>query len=148
MARDKGRAAAIHAGREAYLAKKSRDDVPNGYRAAPGLAAAFGEGWDLGAHEAAELNAREAAAIRIADPQVKLAEPPRSSTRHFWPGDRSLPQAYLRAAPLPCFKCRRVLLDSMSQAVAVVYTHGGFAYLRCRDCGHTWKMRIVEKTIS
>ena len=60
----------------------------------------------------------------------------------LWPRGKALPTVYRRHA-VPCPKCRRVLLDNRSQAVVVCTTGGGLAYLRCRACGHRFKLRVV-----
>lgn len=66
--------------------------------------------------------------------------------RHYWPKDRPLPTSWkkLRQPPPPCPKCRRVTLDTGSQAAACMSSGKGFAYFRCRSCGETWKLAVEE----
>ncbi|MFH1569790.1 MAG: hypothetical protein ABIL09_17470 [Gemmatimonadota bacterium] len=65
----------------------------------------------------------------------------------YWPPGKPLPGAYRklrRGAPPPCPRCRRVALDSGSQAAACQSSGADFAHFRCRACGHTWKLRVEE----
>jgi len=88
---------------------------------------------------AAQLQEQEAEEQRARD----IAE---HDARCFWPEDKPLPTRYpkIRRQFQPCPRCRRVLLDSGSQAV--VCLHGGedMVYLKCRACDHTWKMVVCD----
>lgn len=94
---------------------------------------------------AAELRARDdsaAAARQAADFRA----------RRFWPPERPLPTLYARRKPpVPCPNCRRLLLDNLAQAVICLslatpravngeISKKTFAYLKCKACGHNFKL--------
>jgi len=64
--------------------------------------------------------------------------------RAFLAIGEALPKAYRRRAAIPCPSCRRKLLDNGSQAVLAVSVKADLAFLRCKGCGHRWKLPVVE----
>jgi len=74
--------------------------------------------------------------------RAALSPPPAPSGRCFWPADKPLPTEYVRVQrrTIPCPNCRRVLLDTGSQAVALTSAPQNVTWFRCRSCGHRWKM--------
>jgi hypothetical protein len=96
-----------------------------------------------------------AAGITHADPEVTIPVTPSLSERaalsppadrRFWPAGEPLPARYVRVQrqTLPCPECRRVLLDTGSQAVAVTSAPKSVTWFRCRACGHRWKLPNAE----
>lgn len=121
-------------GRNAFAARKGRDDLPSYAESRRSLAASWQAGWDDMAHEAAEA----ARARREADEAARPPEPPRPLHPHtYWPKDKPLPTVY-RRPPIPCLNlaCRRLLTDDGGRAVLVRNVVAGIAYFRCRVCGH------------
>ena len=43
---------------------------------------------------------------------------------------------------MPCAKCRRVMLDDTSQAVACMSSGADVVWLRCKACGHRRQMAV------
>lgn len=88
--------------------------------------------------------------IHIPEPPVGREDPPVTSPvtpdRRFWPLDRPTPTVWIRIRrmPLPCPKCRRVLLDDGGQNSVCKGTHQTIAYFRCKSCQHVWKMKVQE----
>ena len=66
------------------------------------------------------------------------------AAKRFWPQRRSLPRVHIKRAAMPCHKCRRVLMDNLSQACVVATITTTVAYYRCRGCGHRFKLPIEE----
>ena len=67
--------------------------------------------------------------------------------RRFWPADKPLPDYYTihrKHRPLACPRCRRVLLDTNSQAVVCRYVAANTAGFRCRNCGNQWSLPLRE----
>lgn len=65
-----------------------------------------------------------------------------------WPKDKPLPTHWekMRRGLIPCVNCRRVLLDGLpSQAVVVMSSGRQVVSLRCRACGHSFKMPVLER---
>lgn len=78
-------------------------------------------------------------------PAVELAD--RFREPWYWPTGKPLRDVYVQRQT-PCPRCRRLLLDTMSQAVCVMSTQrgeGGVAYLRCRACDFHFKLPIVRE---
>lgn len=81
---------------------------------------------------------------RVAVARVPVTESQRP--RIYWPEDKPMPDYYGRPKErrlFPCPNCRRVLLDNLSQAVICRQTTDDFAYMRCKACGHKWKMALA-----
>ena len=66
---------------------------------------------------------------------------PKDDTRIYWPEKKDLPKVYKRGRPTPCAKCRRLRLDDFGQAVVVMSSRGYLCYLRCKGCGHRFKLK-------
>lgn len=62
---------------------------------------------------------------------------------NFLPPGAQLPTHYLKTSPVPCPKCRRILLDDSGQAVLQRYTFGDIVTLLCQACGHSWRLPIL-----
>lgn len=87
-------------------------------------------------------------------PNVTYHEPPvthqeaavetRTPPGLFYPKGKALPGTYIKRR-VPCPNCRRLLLDDRGQAVVTQSIQGDLAYLRCRACGHRWKLPVEEK---
>lgn len=90
------------------------------------------------------------AAVSVADLEQQVAEtvspPPTQTAARYWPPDQPLPTAYVRQR-LPCPTCRCVTTDDGGQAAVLRSTAADLAYLRCRACGHKWKLRLREKAL-
>lgn len=85
---------------------------------------------------------RAALPIQSQSPPIQTQQAPIETTepdRRFWPEGKPMPEYYERPR-VPCPECRRVALDSGSQAVALEQSGKDMVYLRCRSCGHRWKM--------
>lgn len=119
-------------GREAFGARRGRDDLPDYAGARRSLATSWQAGWDDAATEArdAAQERREAERARRA-PEAPRALHPLA----MWPADRPMPTVY-RRPPIPCLNCRRLLTDDGGRAVLVRSVSKGLAYFRCRCCGH------------
>jgi len=75
--------------------------------------------------------------------RVVARAPERQPPPTYWPEGEPLPGAYLRPRPVPCGRCRRLLLDDGRQAVVLLsIPRGGVAYLRCRACGERWALPV------
>ena len=61
---------------------------------------------------------------------------------YYWPEGKPMPTSIVKPKPVPCPECRRVRLDTMSPACIVRTSNGGVSYLRCRVCGHLFKMSV------
>lgn len=72
-----------------------------------------------------------------------VATPGRSGPKFYWPADSPLPETYQRQRRMPCPECRRISLDTTSQAVVVKVTSAHLAYLLCRGCGHQWQLPLA-----
>ena len=71
---------------------------------------------------------------------------PATDPRFTWPKETPMPEYHIRRVPMPCPKCRRVLLDNSSQATICRSIFDDFAYYQCRNCKHSWKMPVKEST--
>lgn len=79
---------------------------------------------------------------RVSVARVPVVEKQRP--RIYWPEDKPMPDYYGKRRLLPCPACRRVLLDNLSQAVVCRSLRTDVAHLRCKACGHTWKLAVTE----
>jgi len=62
---------------------------------------------------------------------------------YYWPEGQDTPEPpthYRVRRTYPCPSCKRVQTDHASQAVICEGLHHGLAYLRCRCCGHRYKL--------
>jgi len=65
----------------------------------------------------------------------------RTEDKRFYPADKPLPTSIKTTKRYnPCPNCRRVLMDDLGQACIVTSSPKGIAFLRCKSCGHRWKM--------
>ena len=91
---------------------------------------------------------QQRAAQRIQSQQPPIQAPgqvieTREPDRRFWPEGKPMPEYYERPRQ-PCPECKRVALDDGGQAVALAQSGKDVVYLRCKSCGHRWKMGRVE----
>lgn len=91
----------------------------------------------------AEADAAEREMEQEDEANAALAQEAENKARRFWPDAKPLPETYYRRQTLPCPSCRRVLTDSNSCAAVVQGSTKEVAYLRCKVCGHTWKLAAV-----
>jgi ribosome modulation factor len=120
-------------GAQARLDGKSRDSCPIESDDYPirGLRSAWFEGWD--------------GAVQARVPEVRVQEPfVQSPPGTFLPADAPMPDTYRRRGPIPCERCRALLLPGLTQAVVVSSISDDFAYLWCRGCGLRFKRRLVD----
>lgn len=84
---------------------------------------------------------------QIQEPPVEERQPPESKRlEQFWPAGEPLPQAWSRERRYqPCPECRRVRMDGGGQAVILRATDKDVVYLRCKACGHQWKMVVQSR---
>ena len=83
-------------------------------------------------------------------PELRTATPPvRNNTPtalvpglHYVPEGEPLAVEYRQPQPVPCPKCRRLRLDSGSQACVCAGTWDGVAYMHCRNCDERFKAPI------
>ncbi len=102
----------------------------------------------------AEIAEREAELVAVGKRLAELeneddacrreSEAERLHAKRHWPRDRPMPEHYVKRAPLPCPKCRRVLLDHGGQAVVCQSGGSEVVQLRCKSCGHRWLMPVKE----
>lgn len=76
----------------------------------------------------------------VAETLHKETAVPQEQDRRYWPEDKPMPDSYRRRALYPCPECSRVLLDTLGVAVEVRSIQNGVAYMRCKSCGHRFKM--------
>ena len=71
-------------------------------------------------------------------------EPQESVDRRYWPKGKAMPTGVrkIRRVLVPCPKCRRVLLDDLSQVAVCQHSGSDIAWFRCKFCGNTWKLGI------
>lgn len=117
------------------------------------LIADWESGWD--AERMAEMQAAAQAAVQEAafqnartrvmsdgPSQVRAPSPKEVHPRTFWPEGQEMPRFYEKRPYYPCPNCRRVLDEQAGQAVAVLCTANGKAYLRCRCCETRFQMEM------
>lgn len=75
---------------------------------------------------------------------LELRKAKERRARSFWDTTKPFPTHYTRRQYFPCPKCTRILRDDLSQAAICVSMQKGIAYMRCRACGHTWKLAIQD----
>lgn len=125
---------ALEAGRRARAEGKPRTSNPLKRYPAKSLFNAWLRGWDED--------------VRIPEVEVKVAsvEIKTRSPAIYWPADKAFPSAYevRRKPPVPCPNCRRLTLDTLSQAVVARSITQGIAYLWCRGCNFNFKMSVIE----
>lgn len=87
--------------------------------------------------------------LHIQEPPIERLMLPEMEDRalrdlKLWPEGKPLPTHHQIRRQHPCPKCRRVLLDNLSQAVVCTSTGNYVAYFRCRasDCRHTFKLAV------
>ena len=68
----------------------------------------------------------------------------RRLARCYWPEDQPIPGTYIKRKPIPCPKCRRVLLDTNARAVSCLSSGSAVAFFRCRACEHRWQLPVKE----
>ena len=83
---------------------------------------------------------RKADAAETALADASRAE--RLKNRVYWPEGLAMPEFYPKRQPMPCPKCRRVLLDNFCQAVTCVSSGIETVSLKCHSCGNTWQMPV------
>jgi len=84
-------------------------------------------------------DAMDAAGLRHQEPQ-----PVQERAPHRWPKGAPMPQAYVRPMYFPCPSCSSVLTNEGGRAVALRALSKGLAYLRCKVCGHLWKLPVKD----
>ena len=104
-------------GREAFAAKRDRDDVPSGWRTGPGLRAAWLDGYDE-----AQAAAQRAAIVRVQEPPIVTQTADLSARRSEAPA---------------CVKCGRTrMADEITWALKGSHRHSqGGMWRECRACG-------------
>lgn len=58
-----------------------------------------------------------------------------------WPDGLPMPRTIRGSQFIPCEECGRIRTDELFKAVVVTSPRDGFAYVRCRCCGHRFKIR-------
>ena len=83
-----------------------------------------------------------------AQSRIKTQEPPistpgnaRRPAQRFWPEDEPMPTHHDKR-PIPCPQCRRVRMDTLSQAVMCLQSGKEKASFRCRCCGNRWILPV------
>lgn len=123
---------AAEQGKEAQKSGKSRASNPIGEYPVKSLRRSWFKGWDEAAREV----------IKIQAIRMKVPEVPASIRGMMWPEGTPMPNKYVRPRPVPCPKCRRLLLDTGAQAVVVRAIHVEVAFMWCRGCGDQFKMGV------
>lgn len=135
--RQKGSKKCWDEGKAARQAGTPRDECPYSPDLSP-LRRAWGHGWDsLGPV-----------------PDVRVALPPtrtrpveaqvRSGPPWFVSEAEARAAVYRKPQPIPCEKCLRLYLDSMSPACVLASgEQGGVVWLRCRACNHSFKRPVA-----
>jgi len=136
-------------GREARARGAPRESCPFGsYHGAP-IRAAWLEGWNAGELPTVSELPTESSSPQVTDTPASSppdAPAPRALNADIvkWPSDKPLPSHYERQR-LPCPSCRAVRSASAGQAVVATRIGEGVARLRCRLCGHTFKLPVLQR---
>lgn len=120
-------------GRAAREGGKGQDECPYSRDQGPQFRA-WNEGWG-------SLNG---APVEHRVPPVTNNTP--TSSARVVPEGHAIRLEYRRSVVPACPACRRILLDSGSQAVLVQSIHNEIAYMRCRaeGCEHQFKAMVVK----
>ena len=62
----------------------------------------------------------------------------------MWPVGVPLPDVYLRQRPMPCPECMAVFAPGDGRAAVLVSSRTSIVYMRCKVCGHRWKLPVRE----
>lgn len=154
---------AWRAGQRAYRDGKERTAYPRYARRS--LADAWQAGWDAEREASTRLDARgeedpaaapfDTATRVVSDGPSRVrndlkgarkkerSASPHINPRTFWPKGQAMPTRYERKPYYPCRNCTRVLDEKGGQAVALLCTANGKAYMKCRCCGHAFQMDLA-----
>lgn len=97
-------------------------------------------------HHEPPVEHREPPVVERAPEAAPPPVPPPADDWRFWPVGKPIPTGYRRPGILPCPSCKRLRRDDRSQAVVLVRGGEGTepAYMRCRLCGHRFKVPVIQ----
>lgn len=137
--RQKHSAKAFDEGKEARESGQRRESCPYSPDQRPQVRA-----WQIGWDSLGPLTN-----VHISAPAGVQCRVTASVGAHFVPAGADLNSMLVYWKPqkalVPCPECRRLQLDSGSQACVSNGDHGGVAFMRCRACNHTFKVPVKEQ---